>query len=130
MKYLLDTNAVIKMTARHPGLERRLHQEDPAEFGLSVIVRHELYFGAYKSRDVQANLDKIAALLFEIVPFDDEDARSAGTVRAGLSAAGTPIGPYDILIAGQALARDLTLITHNIREFSRVQGLRIEDWET
>jgi tRNA(fMet)-specific endonuclease VapC len=130
VKYLLDTNAVIRLTARHPGLERRFRQEDPDEFGLSAIVRHELYFGAYKSRDVHANLEKIADLLFEVVPFDDDDARIAGEVRAGLTAAGTPIGPYDILIAGQAIARDLTLITHNTREFSRVQGLRIEDCET
>jgi tRNA(fMet)-specific endonuclease VapC len=130
VKYLLDTNAIIRLTGRHPGLERKFLQEDPNGFGLSVIVTHELYFGAYKSRDVQSNLEKIASLLLEIVPFDDEDARCAGEVRARLSAAGTPIGPYDVLIAGQALARNLILITHNTREFSRVQGLRIEDWET
>jgi tRNA(fMet)-specific endonuclease VapC len=129
VKYLLDTNAVIKLTARHPGLERRIRQAGSDEFGLSVVVSHALYFGAFKSRDVQINLDKIAALGFEIVAFDDEDARRAGEIRAVLAAAGTPIGPYDVLIAGQTLARDLTLITHNTREFSRVPGLRIEDWE-
>jgi len=129
MKYLLDTNAIIRLAQRHIKLERRLQREDPDEFGLSVIVTHELYFGAYKSRDVQANLDTIALLKFEIVPFEDEDARRAGEIRAGLAASGRPIGPYDVLIAGQALARDLTVITHNIREFSRVPGLRIEDWE-
>jgi tRNA(fMet)-specific endonuclease VapC len=129
MKYLLDTNAIIRLTSGHAGLERRLRREDPDEFGMSVIVRHELYFGAYKSRDVQANLEKIDALEFEIVPFDDEDARRAGEIRARLAIAGTPIGPYDSLIAGQTLARGLTLITHNTREFSRVSRLRIEDWE-
>ena len=68
-------------------------------------------------------------LAFEVVDSGREDARNAGGDPRDLWRAGTPIGPYDILIAGQALARDLTLITHNIREFSRVQGLRIEDWE-
>jgi tRNA(fMet)-specific endonuclease VapC len=130
MKYLLDTNAIIRLTQRHIKLVRRLQREDPEEFGLSVIVTHELYFGAYKSRDVQANLDTIALLKLEIVPFDDDDARRAGEVRAVLAAAGTPIGPYDVLIAGQALARDLTIVTHNIREYSRVPGLRVENWET
>ena len=66
---------------------------------------------------------------FEILPFDAEDARHAGEVRAALERAGTPIGGYDVLIAGQALARDLILVTHNMREFERVAGLRIEDWE-
>jgi len=68
-------------------------------------------------------------LQFEIVGFDQEDSRQAGAVRAMLAAVGTPIGPYDVLIAGQARARDLTLITRNTGEFSRVDGLRVEDWE-
>ena len=63
------------------------------------------------------------------MPFDDVDARVAAEIRAVLRRAGTPIGPYDNLIAGQALARDLTLVTRNIREFERVQGLRLENWE-
>ena len=66
---------------------------------------------------------------FEVVDFNGEDARVAAEIRAILTAAGNLIGPYDILIAGQALARDLTLVTHNTREFSRVSGLRVEDWE-
>ena len=64
---------------------------------------------------------------FEVLDFDREDARQAGELRARLAAAGTPIG--DVLIAGQALARGLTLVTHNTGEFQRVPGLRIEDWE-
>ena len=61
--------------------------------------------------------------------FDKEDAQAAGKVRAMLAASGTPIGPYDVLIAGQALARGLVLVTHNVGEFSRVAGLQVEDWE-
>jgi tRNA(fMet)-specific endonuclease VapC len=72
---------------------------------------------------------RIEALRFEVVEFDREDARKAGELRASLAASGTPIGPYDVLIAGQALARGLVLITHNMREFRRVPDLAIEDWE-
>jgi tRNA(fMet)-specific endonuclease VapC len=130
VKYLLDTNAIIGLTRGLPGFEQRVHLEDATEIGLSVIVLHELFFGACKGRRVAANLDAIADLNFDIVDFDKEDARHAGEIRASLAAIGRPIGPYDILIAGQALARDLTLVTHNTREFSRVPGLRIEDWES
>lgn len=75
------------------------------------------------------NVAVFDAFGFPIVEFDREDARQAGLVRADLAARGTPIGPYDVLIAGQALARGLTLMTRNTREFSRVPGLQIEDWE-
>jgi tRNA(fMet)-specific endonuclease VapC len=68
-------------------------------------------------------------LQFEVLDFDRENARQAGELRTRLAAAGTPIGAYDVLIAGQALARALTLVTHNTGEFQRVPGLRIEDWE-
>jgi tRNA(fMet)-specific endonuclease VapC len=72
---------------------------------------------------------RVEALQFEVLDFDREDARHSGEVRATLAAAGTPIGPYDVLIAGQAIARGLTLITHNTREFLRVPQIRVEDWE-
>jgi tRNA(fMet)-specific endonuclease VapC len=65
-----------------------------------------------------------------VIEFDQEDARQAGEIRATLAAAGTPIGPYDVLIAGQARARSLVLVTRNTGEFSRVGGLHVEDWET
>lgn len=71
---------------------------------------------------------RVEALQFEGVSFDAEDARHAGAIRAHLTAAGTPIGPYDALIAGQARARRLVLVTHNVREFARVPGLQVEDW--
>ena len=74
------------------------------------------------------NLTRLDALQFEVLPFDKEDAMSAGLVRAMPATVGTPIGPYDVLIAGQARCRGLTLITSNTGEFSRVAGLRCEDW--
>jgi tRNA(fMet)-specific endonuclease VapC len=75
-------------------------------------------------------VELIDKLRFEVLDFDREDARQAGEVRAQLALQGQPIGPYDILIAGQALARGLTLVTHNVGEFGRVGGLKIEDWLT
>jgi tRNA(fMet)-specific endonuclease VapC len=130
MKYLLDTNAVIGFVNRNSGLRHRIRQEGPAEFGLSALVTHELYFGAFKGLQAGRNLALIEGLEFEVLPFDDADARLASVIRAQLANQGTPIDPYDVLIAGQALVRDLTVVTHNIREFSRVPGLRVEDWQT
>jgi tRNA(fMet)-specific endonuclease VapC len=129
VKYLLDSNAVIAALKRHAGLTSRLRQHQPQDFAVSAIVAHELFFGAYKSKRIAENLARIDELQFEILDFDQEDARHAGELRATLAAAGIPIGPYDILIAGQALARGLTLITHNVREFQRVPALAVEDWE-
>ncbi|SOE68609.1 tRNA(fMet)-specific endonuclease VapC [Burkholderia sp. D7] len=130
MKYLLDTNAVIALMKGNTGFLTRLRQHQPRDFAMPSIVAHELYFGAYKSLRAAANLRRVEALQFEILDFDPEDARRAGEVRAQLASAGTPIGPYDVLIAGQALARSLTLVTHNVREFQRVSGLSVEDWES
>lgn len=75
------------------------------------------------------NVNLVDSLPFEVLEFDREDARQAGEIRATLALKGTPIGTYDVLIAGQAKARDLILVTHNTREFKRIRGLRIEDWE-
>jgi tRNA(fMet)-specific endonuclease VapC len=99
------------------------------DVGISAIVAHELYYGAFKSQRASRNVALVDALQFEIVEFDHEDARHAGEVRAVLAAGGTPIGPYDVLIAGQAKARELILVTHNTAKFGRVSGLRLEDWE-
>jgi len=130
MKYLLDANAVIAMLKGEPAMLARLHAQLPADFGLPSIVAHELYYGAYKSQRAAANLARIEALQFEVVPLEAEDAQHAGEIRAHLAAAGTPIGPYDVLIAGQARARNLILVTHNVREFARVAGVTFEDWQT
>lgn len=86
------------------------------------------YYGAYKSQRSAANVARVDALQFEVVPFDTEDAQHAGEIRAHLIAAGTPIGPYDALTAGQARARQLVLVTHNVRELERVPRLQFEDW--
>ena len=129
MKYLLDANAAIALLKGHVGFIAHLKQHKPSDVGVPSIVAHELFYGVYRSRRFVENLARVDALQFETLDFDREDARQAGQIRAALNAAGIPIGPYDVLIAGQALARDLTLVTHNLREFKRVAGLEVEDWE-
>ncbi|MBN3739759.1 MULTISPECIES: type II toxin-antitoxin system VapC family toxin [Burkholderia] len=128
MKFLLDTHAVIAVLKGEPAVLGRLRSYQPADFGMPAIVAHQLYFGAYKSQRAAANVARVEALQFEVVSFDVEDAQHAGEIRAHLMAAGTPIGPYDALIAGQARARHLVLVTHNVREFERVPRLQFEDW--
>ncbi len=131
MRFLLDTNAVITLIGnRSAALAERVLQCREGDIGLPSIVAHELYFGAYKSRKVDHNLETLRLLLQDlvVVDFNREDARASGEIRAALAAAGTLIGPYDVLIAGQAKARDLTLVTNNTSEFHRVAGLRVEDW--
>lgn len=129
--HLLDTNAVIALLGRKSlTLTERVMESGEGSIGLSSTVVFELYFGAYKSARVSFNLETLRLALsdFPIVGFEPEDAQRSGEIRAGLAAKGTPIGPYDVLIAGQARARDLIVVTNNVGEFSRVEGLRVEDW--
>ena len=88
------------------------------------------WWGAFRSQRREANLSLLRTLFaaFPSFPFDDAAAEEYGRLRAALAARGTPIGPNDMLIAAIALAHDLTLVTHNTREFGRVEGLRLEDW--
>ena len=130
MKYLLDSNAVIALMKGHSGFISELRRHKPQDFAIPAIVAHELFYGAYKGQRVAENLARVDALQFETLDFDKEDARMAGEIRAALASLGTPIGAYDVLIAGQAIARDLILITRNVREFERVHKLRFEDWES
>lgn len=129
-RYLLDANAVIGLLrdANSP-LARRARREKLGDVAISAIVAHELYYGAYRSRRPSHNLDLVDALRFQVVEFDREDARQAGEIGAHLASRGLSIGAYDVLIAGQAVARNLILVTHNIGEFARVPRLRFEDWE-
>jgi tRNA(fMet)-specific endonuclease VapC len=130
MRYLLDANAIIALLNDTTSpIARRVRRHAPREFGVSAIVIHELYYGAFKSQRVEQNVGRVDALQFSVLEFDEEDARQAGQVRAYLASKGTPIGPYDVLIAGQAKARELTLITHNTTAFQRVPHLKVEDWK-
>lgn len=129
MRFLLDTNTVIALfNGSNSALRTHITHYQPADIAISSLVAHELYFGAYKSQRFAHNLAKVDNLPFEVLAFDKEDAQQAGEIRAILAKAGTPIGPYDVLIAGQAMARNLTLVTNNTKEFSRIAGLTLEDW--
>ncbi len=113
MTYLLGSNAVIALLKGHAAFSQRLRREQPRDVAISSIVAHELFYCAYRSKRTKANLALVEALRFEVLDFDREDASRAGQIRAALAAAGTPIGPYDVLIAGQAVARNLILVTQN-----------------
>ena len=130
----LDTNAVIAaINQRVPFVRRRLEAAlaDGTTVGIPVIVLTEMWYGIRKSARQEANAATLANFLRLGVttwPFEPADAEEAGDIRAALERAGTPIGPYDILIAGQARRRGAILVTANTGEFTRVPGLKTEDW--
>lgn len=129
--HLLDTNAVIALIGRRSDtVLGRAEAAYPGSIAVPSIVAHELWYGAYRSQKVAFNLETLRLLFTDlpILDFDREDARVAGEIRAYLARQGTPIGPYDVLIAGQAKARGLTLVTNNTGEFARVADLTLEDW--
>ena len=134
MIYLLDTNVIIallgdKQPAVRDGMIRARRAGNT--IALSSISLHELWYGVAKSGRPGPNTEALTRLLatgFEILPFDDGDAEAAGNVRGTLAGAGQPIGPYDVLIAGQAIRRNATLVTANEKEFRRVPGLNWENW--
>ncbi len=130
MRFLLDTNICIYALKQNPVVLARLLAERPVDVGLSVITEAELRTGAAKS----ASSTKTTRLLenflrpLTVVEFTSDDAISYSAVRAKLERAGTPIGPFDTLIAAQAVARKVTLVSNNQREFNRIAGLRLENW--
>jgi tRNA(fMet)-specific endonuclease VapC len=132
----LDTNAVIAvLNKRDSPVRTRIDAaiEQGRTFAISSIVPFELRYGAAKSQHPERNAQRIADFLsgpIEVLAFGPEDAGEAGDIRATLERAGTPIGPYDVLVAAQARRRDAVLVTANAREFSRVPRLRFEDWAT
>ena len=129
IRYLLDTNVVIGALQRgEPVQSARLRAQPPGAVAISTIVLFELYYGSFKSGRPAGNVARADALPLPVLVFERADARAAGRVRAMLETSGKVIGPMDILIAGQALARGLTLVTANTSEFSRVEGLALEDW--
>ena len=133
MSYLLDTNACIRLL--NPGqfsVAHKLASVQRRDVALSSITKAELYYGAYRSARRESNLAVVRRFVqeFATLPFDEGCEEVYGMIRADLASAGTPIGPNDALIAATALANGFTLVTHNTREFGRVQGLKMEDWES
>ena len=131
MKFLLDTNVCIDfLNGRFPLVAERIRENDPDDLVLSSIVTAELRYGAQKSMRQLENHKKLDLLFSEIgvIEFDEDAAQVFGIIRTALEARGTPIGPFDMLIAAHARSRELTLVSDNIREFSRVDGIELENW--
>lgn len=131
MRYLLDSNAFIDiLSARRPEVARRFVALRPEEVVLSSIVVAELRFGADKSARRQSNHARLDRLIEEVTPLDFDLVAAAeyGRIRAHLQALGKTIGPNDLLIAAHALALGAVMVTDNVDEFSRVEGLTIENW--
>jgi len=130
--YLLDTNAWIEyLRGRNLKLRQRVASHRPRDVRLCSVVIGELYHGAYKSSRKEDDLSLIDDLVrvFDSHSFDEAAAEAFGELRAFLESKGLRIGPYDLQIAAIALANRLTLVTHNVAEFSRVPNLSIEDWQ-
>ena len=131
MTYLLDTNiCVYAINNRHPKLSNRLLTIHPDDIAISSITMGELEYGAAKSKWGDRTRQTLYAFLsnYTILPFDHDDAICFGNLRAALAHVGTPIGAYDVMIAAQGLVKNLTVVTHNTGEFSRIPGLKLEDW--
>jgi tRNA(fMet)-specific endonuclease VapC len=131
MRYLLDTNICIYLIKKRPHrLMEKFNAYSVGEIGVSSITVAELQYGVRKSQHPVKNQQALQQFLLPLViaDFDEQAAIAYGEVRAVLEAQGTPIGPLDTLIAAQAISLDVTLVTNNVREFSRVQGLRFENW--
>ena len=132
MIYLLDTNVCIQLlNGRHPSVIDRFRRHDPQDTVICSMVKAELLRGALRSQRVELNLQRLETFFAPLksLPFNDACAEHYARIGADLFSRGTPIGPNDLIIAATALAHDTTLITHNISEFGRVTGLRMEDWE-
>jgi len=130
LKYMLDTNIVIYTIKNKPSAVKAAFETHYSQMCISSVTLMELIYGAEKSSHPERNLldiDGLAARL-EVLDYDQTAATHSGQLRAELAKAGTPIGPYDQMIAGHARSRGLILVTNNSREFERVPGLRLENW--
>ncbi len=127
MSYLLDTNACIEyLNSTNNLIAERLKQFPANEIILCDVVKSELYYGAYKSSKKDRNLSSLKIFFNEFIslPFDGNSAKICGQIRTELNKKGTPIGAYDLQIASIAIANNLVLVTHNVKEFERVNGLQ------
>lgn len=130
--YLLDTNVCVEfLRQRNANVVRRITASKPGDLRLCSVVLAELYYGAHKSANPATNVALLGRFLSQIVslPIDDPVGVVAGQLRADLDRAGTPIGPNDLLIAAVGLVHGLTVVTHNLGEFSRVPRLIVESWQ-
>lgn len=130
MIYLLDTDICVGALRHNAAVVDHLSRLSPADCAVSIVTVYELFCGAEKAQDPPKERLKVERFISTIaeLALDRAAAQSAARVRAELERQGTPIGPYDLLIAGHALAAGLTLVTNNVSEFGRVPGLKLESW--
>jgi tRNA(fMet)-specific endonuclease VapC len=132
VRYLLDTNVCARyLNGRSPSVRTRIRLTNREDIAVCSVVKGELFYGAMRSNNPEITLARQQQFLnlFVSLSFDDVAALVYGEIRAELTRLGTPIGPNDLQIAAIAMANNLILVTHNTREFGRVNGLQIEDWE-
>lgn len=132
LKYMLDTDTVIYTIKNKPTSARETFKKNTGLMCISAVTLGELIFGAERSAHVERNLADIEGLVarLDVLSFDEQAALHFGQIRAELANAGTPIGPYDQMIAGHARSIGLILVSNNQKEFSRVSGIRTENWIT
>lgn len=131
MRYMLDTNICIFLIKNRPEkMIKKFLSMEPEDICISSITYAELVYGVEKSQAREKNRIALMLLLseIEILPYDDLAAQTYGVIRTDLERKGTPIGPMDLLIAAHAKSKRLTIVTNNVREFARVEGLAVEDW--
>lgn len=132
MKFLLDTDICIYLIKKKPAsVIQKLTERETSDVGLTVVSVFELQFGVENSQNRQQSqtaLNHFLGSIHHILPIDQHAANFAAKIRAELKRKGTPIGPYDVLIAAVALSRDLILVSNNVREFERIDGLKYETW--
>ncbi len=128
--YTLDTNTLIYFFKRKGNVAQNLIATSPKNILIPAVVLYELEVGIAKSKEPEKTRKEVDTLISRVtvLPFGEREARIAAQIRSNLERQGTPIGPYDILIAGTALSANATLITHNTGEFERIEGLKVEDW--
>jgi len=130
MTHLLGTDTCIGVLRQRPGMVQRLSQIAPTDCAVSMVTVYELFCGLAKAQDPAKERQKVERFVSAIIelPLDRPGAEAAADIRGELERQGALIGPYDLLIAGQAVAGSLTLVTSNVREFQRVRGIKLESW--
>ena len=128
--HILDTNTLIYFFKGMGNVAENLLSKTPTDIGIPAIVLYELELGIAKSASPRKRMQQLNDLTaaIEVLPFSTDEAKTSASIRAQLEKQGKSIGPYDVLIAGTTLTNRGTLVTHNLKEFSRVKGLKTEDW--
>ena len=131
MTWLLDTNVCIAAMRGNPQVMQKLEAVAPTDCGISTVTLYELFSGVERCRHPHTERRKVEcfAAPLHLLPFDADAAAQTARIRWHLEKAGNLIGPYDLMLAGQALSLGVTLVTHNTGEFQRVPGLTLADWQ-